>query len=447
MIGAFQHILEGQDPNHSSPQAREDRTFAAYETSLLLWRFQQENLGAARAIQESAGTYNADIIVVSWGPTPGNCDTVDVDYPELRDAWDYAYSHGAIGVLAAGNLVWRYSDQCSANGWATHNQLLVVGAFGLNEGNAQSINYDTAHLMGSEQTDMAGSNNCPSLPPGTACPRSATGDARIRVINYGVQADRGIIDLVGPAGAQHYARVIVDGSTVNSFYQFDYCCGTSFAAPLVASAMVSPLDWARANGHGGWNTPAVLHTNMLLMGDGARGDAGPYQSTYSYSQMDRDWGAGRLKIRRLTSHDLTPNWGWGWDQRWIGQGQVVDVPVGGAPLPTDVDRFTVAMSWDEPNITPSTYDYASDIVLTVVTTAPSGGACVNPNGGAATWIRDDWSFDPQKLIRIQGSQIDQLRGRCVWMRITGVSLPYGARLVTRADYWENWSDRPWLSIE
>lgn len=451
MIGAFSHLLQGQDPTVPNAADREDRTHGAYEARLETYRWLEDDGEPALTLEYASDPTvgnGVDIAVISWGNSA--CNNVDA-HTAWRDAWDFAYSHGTFGVISAGNSVKETNDDCTANGWATRVDMLAVGAFGDNVGDMtngkaatpiSSWSYDTQPLMGWHWTDLAGATNCINADDDddTDCWSSAYGGGKLRFGDGVVRSARDVIDVVAPAGRELGAKMT--GPAAASYG--NQCCGTSMAAPEAASAAVTLKDWANSSGYGVFTDPGFMHVNMLLMGDGTRGDhdagAAPAGST---SNMDPLWGAGRLKMRLFSDAGMDGPWAWGTGAFWIYDGDVVDVVIGGAPIGNDVDAFTSAFAWDEPYLNSSDATHAAaDIVFRVVVTNPVNGVCVNPGGSGGTTVYSDLSYDPQKVIRIRPGVIEQLHGKCAWMRYQAYDIPTGPdgfarRYVYRADYWED----------
>jgi hypothetical protein len=447
MVGAFSHLLQGQDPAVPGVADREDRTFGAYEADIEVYRWLPG--GGEVALTHAAdppGTDDGvDIVAMSWGG--GECNDVDAA-TAWRDAWDYAYSHGVFGIVCAMNAVNRFDDDCTANGWATRPDLLVVGAVGDNVGapiNGKPATpignwvYDTQPAMGWHWTDMSGADNCPSGAPGsTTCWSTAYGGANLRFTSGLREHARQVIDLISPSGREMGAQINGAGSPIYS----TQCCGTSMAAPHAAAAAASLRDWANANGWT-WFDGGFMHVNMLLMGDGTYGGHdGPWGPRLT--GLDRLWGAGRLKERLFTDAGMDAPWAWGTGSFYIYEGDVIDVPIGGGPIDADVDSWTGALSWDEPYLhADDTSHFAAWIKMRVVTTNPVGGSCVNPGGGSGvTTVYSDVSRDVAKLIRIRPATISQLWNKCAWIRFEGTEVPvdpygYQRRWVYRADYWED----------
>lgn len=447
MVGAFSNVLQGQDATVPNAADREDRSHGAYEANLETYRWLPGGGEPAlvRASNPAVGD-GVDIAAISWGND--YCANVDA-HTAWRDAWDFAYSHGTFGVISAGNSVKGTNDDCTANGWATRVDMLVVGAFGDNvgvwvDGKAPtpiaSWTYDTQPLMGWHWTDVGQAINCAAPDANDNCWSSAYGRGKLRFGGGAIINARDVIDVVAPSGRELGPHMTGPGASTYG----TQCCGTSMAAPEAASAAVTLKDWANASGFGVFTDPGFMHVNMLLMGDGTRGPAGflpaPVTST---SDMDPQWGAGRLKMRLYTDAGMDAPWAWGTGAFWIYDGDVVDVAIGGTPVLSDVDAWNGALAWDEPYLNANDAAHAAaDIVYRVVVTNPVGGTCVNPGGVGGTIVYSDMSYDPQKVIRLRPGVIEQLHGKCAWMRFQALDVPTGPdgfarRYIYRADAWED----------
>lgn len=447
MLGAFSHVLQGQDPAVTTTTAREDRSHGAYEAEIEAYRWLAGGgePGLIRAADPGVDG-GVDMAVISWGNY--DCGN-ELAYTAWRDAWDYAYSQGVFGIISAANGVNRTNDNCTTNGWASRPDMLVVGAFGDNVGSVtngkaatpiSSWNYDTQPVMGWHWTDLSNNPNCAGN--GDTCWHSSYGGGNLRFSANTTRRARSVVDIAAPAGRELAPRM--NGSSAIYASQ---CCGTSQAAPNAAAAAVTLKDWAMADGHTAFNDPGFMHVAMLLMGDGTGSGTNPNPGaapTTSSAGMNWVWGSGRLKMRLWDDVGLDGPWAWGVGSLYIYDGDTIDVVIGGDPISSDVDSWTGAMSWNEPWINANdTNKFAADIVFRVVTTNPVNGQCVNPQGSSnVTTVYSDLSFDPTKRIRLRPGVIEQLHGKCAWMRFQAYNVPadqngYNRRLVYRADMWED----------
>jgi hypothetical protein len=215
--------------------------------------------------------------------------------------------------------------------------------------------------------------------------------------------------------------------------------GTSMAAPIVASALVSLLDWGVITGQAILD-PGIINVMVLAMGDGDLGSAThshvPRGPIDTYSGIDPLWGAGRFLFRLPSARGMDGPSGWGYSSLVMSPGATHFVRAGGGPLNSDVDSYVVAMSWDERNLDAAGGASAADILLRLVSTAPQSGSCPLSPQGAYTIHHSDLSYDVQKLIRARRAGLNSLRGRCVYAMIQywGGS---GSRVVYFTDMWED----------
>jgi len=430
MLGAFAHLLQGQDLNLTTQTQREERTYGSYEAQLILI---QHDGSAALAIRRAVDL-GADIIVLS--EVAGRCGEPS-SVQDVSDAWDYAYSMGAYGIISAGNHTAKYNDDCHFNGYATRPDILVVGGFGdqmvnwyfgLPPSPVQSWEYDSESLMGWHFTDLSGLDNCPTTTwqDPDECWSTALGGAYLRYANGAVLRSRNTIDMVGPSRREWTPKI--DVNNVVSYTETG--SGTSVSAPGAASDVVSLLDWARANNLSEFSDPAVLNVVTMLWGDGTQGSYTSFTNTGNVSRLDRLWGAGRLKARQFDDAGLDGPWGWGTIWSYVWQGNVWDIPVGTGPISSDVDYLRASMFWQESNLDAADATRAAaNIIMSLVTTNPQSGVCTNPYGGNATTVLSDSSYDVQKQLLMR--DVSAVRGKCAWIRIRAYSVPIGPDNIAR----------------
>ncbi len=439
-IGAFSIILDGQDPNITTLAGMDDRSYGAWDTLLALVKVNGNSASYATAISQQSVT--ADIIVAN-AIALGVCGRPTL-MADVRDAWNLAYSSGVVGVVSAGNWVNRTNDDCTVNGLATRTDIVVVGAYGDDLPSSQSTwlpnrpptpigswLLDTQPLMGWHSTDLSFVDNCPNTPVGQAqCWSSALGGAPMRIngstpfVQFG--AWKGI-DIVAPSGRELSPRFVGGVTSYGTA-----CCGTSYAAPEVASVMASVRDWTYT-GISAWQYPdmieaGTLHVLMLLMGDGARGSHSPGAGTsLIYTGKDKQWGAGRLKARVFTDRGLDSPWGFGWDAKIVSSVAKYSVSIASVPLDADVDLVKVAMSYHEPNLDPFSANESAYIKLRLLTQTACTGNWIE--------VSVDDSPDPEKIISVPGTMV---AGKCVRAEADVITLPPPAsRQVFMAFYYED----------
>jgi hypothetical protein len=444
MLGAFSDLTQGQDASVTTTSAREERSHGAYEAEIEAYRWEPGGgePGLIRAADPSVDG-GVDMAAISWGNN--DCGN-ELAYTAWRDAWDYAYSQGVFGIISAGNFVNRLNDNCTANGWASRPDMLMVGAFGDWGVPLANWAYDTEQIMGGAVTNLGNNPNCAGTD--ASCLHSSYGGANLRFSSGSIIRARSTVDITMPSGREFGAHMNGSASPIYD----TQCCGTSMAAPSAAAAAVTFKDWAIADGQTIFNDPGFMHIAMLLMGDGTGSGTNPNPGgapTSSTSGMNWIWGAGRMKMRIWNEVGLDAPWAWGVGAFYMYHGDTIDVPIGGGPFPSAVDAWTGAFSWNEPWINANdTSKAAADIVFSVVTTNPVGGVCANPMGsGSVTTVTGDYSFDPTKRIRLRPGTISQLHNKCAWMRFKAYSIPadqngYTRRWVYRADMWEDLAREP-----
>ena len=121
-------------------------------------------------------------------------------------------------------------------------------------------------------------------------------------------------------------------------------CGTSIAAPTVAAAAVNFIDWYKHTNSDLIDSPGVLFTNMLLMGD-RQGQSGSYLT----SKFDEPWGAGRLQMRKFDSSGLDRPDGWDTGYTCIDDEETAVFSINrGSAISSSVDVFKGVIYWYDP---------------------------------------------------------------------------------------------------
>jgi Subtilase family len=193
--------------------------------------------------------------------------------------------------------------------------------------------------------------------------------------------------------------------------------GCSFATPAVAASTgllrqaINAIGWDASDAR-------LLFVNMLLQGDNWANPSTEDMPSGISSQS----GYGRLRTHYPSNDSLTAPWGWGYWSFVIQQGQTVEWQVWDAgPENPSITQWKWAFTWFDPDL-----NATSDIVIEVRNGCPAPG---NP-----IVIREDYSFDSRKGLRLWGSSIS---GRCLVMRAHAYETPSGGTRVYTADYFHS----------
>jgi hypothetical protein len=171
---------------------------------------------------------------------------------------------------------------------------------------------------------------------------------------------------------------------------------------------------------------------MLVMGDGQM-DGGV---ALAQDEMDGNWGAGRLRLRKFDSAGMDAPWRVRLIGRTIQDGGIstnllLNPDVGGVnrDIPVSVDRIRTAVFWHEPNIEDAATSWA-DI----------GAVLCNDDGFCYS---SGNSGDPRQRHRIGNVS----GGKRWWMELHGYDVPVSGdsnyhfgldeRFVHVAVYWED----------
>lgn len=446
VLGAFGDLLDGQDATVTSTPDREDRSYGAPEADLELYYVASGTTAAiATAIEDAVSTDDGVDIVYATSYVSG-CAQAN-SFLDVKDAWDLAYSLGALGIVPAGNSVNRTNDDCTVNGLATRTDIVVVGAEGEDVSSTAGSGtwlpgrtttpiaswvLDTQPLYGWHYTDVSLQDNCPNRPAGKApCPSSAIGGGVLNRGFLGMHAAWSGVDLVAPSGREKSARFVSGTSSYGTT-----CCGTSYAGAEVAAVTASVLDWAYSAGQTFFNQPGFTHVNLLLMGDVS---AGPLYMTKHFQ-----WGAGRVQARMFNAEGMDAPWGWqGGVISYDSWAPVLYFRVGTDFIPYGVDYIRAAIAWDEPNLDATGGGEVADVILQLAWTerpqtpnlphldlpCPAGPIVV------PMLLASSVTEDPEKFVEYTGPG---MANRCVYLVIVGtVPLGQPAREIYNAIYWED----------
>jgi hypothetical protein len=112
----------------------------------------------------------------------------------------------------------------------------------------------------------------------------------------------------------------------------------------VAAAAVNFIDWYKHTNSDLIDSPGVLFTNMLLMGD-RQGQSGSYLT----SKFDERWGAGRLQLRKFDSSGLDRPDGWDTGYTCIDDEETAVFSINrGSAISSSVDVFNGVIYWYDP---------------------------------------------------------------------------------------------------
>ncbi len=317
-----------------------------------------------------------------------------------------------------------------------------------------NVYHDGAFWVNCAGNDHSIVNPCDVPPPAAASGSFTVGSAKKDAVDLQngeicIGSRRGehpdidytMIDMIAIGGRQGPTTPdynLVDGS----FYNNAGACSTSQAAPSVAGAaanlkhhfltIFNPADV---------NEPGLIHASMLAMGDGQLETLNHASAT---TPNDPRWGAGRMRMRLLTGPGMDSPWRWRYYIGILNDGQTKYVNLHpnaygvNQPLPEEVEFFTAALWYHEPNLDYDGGETPADISLAVRKSPTEGYVCP--------------SFGPRTQRLTIG---DALAGDAWQVRLKGLSIPAGTdpddeevlrgatkRKVFLAFYWEDgaWDD-------
>jgi len=403
-------LLDGQDANHTSGAARQERSGYANEVGFVLLdgvgpsgSFRAANTAIAEAVDIVNLSAGVDRATCQGDPDPNdNNYTVDAkcrgESTVLNDAINLAFDDGIFYVKSAGN-----------EGPSTASCTCTVTAPGDAEG---------AFVVGALNETCADGDQA-VVRAATIASYSSEGGGELGGWPFSTR-ERSVVSMAAPS-SHHNLATCTAGSTCDTTDLSQYGCtniGTSFSAPIVSAAAAMYKDrWIT------WGSPTTwldnagnMRIQMLLMGDRLDNN-GTSRRTTGYATK---YGAGRLKMRHRSDA--------GMDAPWLARSGFVDIEDGevfqrwvssdatAVALSSDVNLIKTVAWWFEPG----TVDLPAYITLQVQMF----------QADCATHISTvtDGAADTRKHV----FRNDLAGGRCLRLQITGIDVPTGE---TRRVYW------------
>jgi hypothetical protein len=367
-------LEEGQDPSISS-QNRVDYSGVAPDVDIVTFPKSEVVASIQQAI-----LIGLDSLNMSFGS--GACNRFSGTVDDVNSA----YKAGIFVTKSAGNN--GRASACTATNPGAAAGAFVVGGYGKG------------------QTPMVS---------GTLTAGSASGG--LTWSSGGVTYNWNLIDAVAPCGRQDPTTAQLDDDYRTSG------CGTSYAAPLVNGAALDFKDSIYDIWGSTWaSRVSILHAGLLVMGDRQLNSGSPSQGT----TFDRDWGAGRLRMRLPTDAGLDTPWKWRLLYFDLGAGETAVIKVNkqaddsNPAISTDVDRLRAAIWWYEPN---NNDPNATASALFNLQICNDLGTCYSDNSG-----------NPEKRRVALGSEI---QGRVWELKVQAVQVPAS----TDPDYFFNQQTR------
>lgn len=148
--------------------------------------------------------------------------------------------------------------------------------------------------------------------------------------------NRSIISLTAPGRRSHKFNENGEIDALSS----GGLTATSLATATVTGAATSLMDY-HLSGSTFIDAPGALYVTLLLMGDRQKILFGK-----GTSNPDHLWGAGRLRVRYLSSTGMDVPWYWYRASVCIDTGEIYDFALNsGNPLPADIDTLKAAAYW------------------------------------------------------------------------------------------------------
>lgn len=388
-------IQQGQDPNHTSSAARNSRSGVAREAEIYYFR-----------VRNAADVFNA----LGWATFAG----ADVANMSMR-------------IADCQNFCNRNLDCAGINGQleavTDAGMLVVKSTSNLNAGGTQyPVDVDCNVTYPGWRPEVVSVGNI-NTTGSTAYDSAAIADSSSRgLVNLGVGGswstvftnglDVPAVSIAAPGVVSlHFAENDEYQDTSSHPVYSDEVSGTSFSSPVVAGAaglLRETMIFYTTNAR-------MLKTLVLLMGDGR--DA--WKNGWTESGVSDTWGTGRLKVHRLSALPAPAC-------SILYTGHVFEgsetwrvLPCSGGVLPSGVKQLKWVAYIDQPDLDEMPYIYA-EIQDTCNNNAVVGS---------------DYFFGPVKYVSVSAGAVSA--GRCLRMRLYGLSVPAGGIRVYNAVYYSS----------
>jgi hypothetical protein len=354
-------------------------TGLAPEASLVFWGLHERGPEQADSLANaftSAIEHHVDILNNSWiwNDDPTRCNPVAIAAFE-REA-ENAYDDGIFVVAAAGNNPDGVSRACDVGSPADIPKVFAVNG------------------MPSSVPGCGGNYKFCLVAPSSAATGGAAATTPDGVVHPGALS---VIAIDAPTAIRYVTTERGEFGEVDSLRTFS---GSSGATAVVSGAAALVKSHYLRRGDTWINAPGRLFTVMLAMADRHDGT-----TTQRITGSQRDWGFGRIKLRRLGAGDPAGT------DAFMTQTMSTATPVSWVPFGTPLDAGTKLVKCvllQEEDM--SDKEIVSNVDLRVEIGDPTGGAC--GSSGAPLWSRRDASFDIKSMVAVTDGDTP-LGGKCV----------------------------------
>ncbi len=362
--------------------------------------WQQDSSGVAR---------EARLVYVAMG------DGVDPNSADTEEAIDMLIDEYPPDVI---NMSYRF-DGCdpasslpgedSAEDAYDQGVFVVASAGNNHSGNGCTVNSpaDTPKVWSVNSVDDDCTyNECP-----IDSANSNTGGADVEIGDCcGSTEELAIIDSAAPSKLTHKTGSY--GTTYGEVYDGDVNGGSSFAAPLVAGAVLIVKDAFLQDGRTWVNNPGRLYSIMMAMHDRHKAYTMAGTSWRASSTTSKYWGLGRLKLRLFRNAEMPGSWGWIYKTKTFSVGSTSEYykRIKSTGLPDDLEVLKCTMFQEEDM---SGKDYVNDIELRLYVSNDTRSSCSTSPSGSYTTRSWDTGYNLRKFVSYEGT----LDGRCAWVGI------------------------------
>ncbi len=297
-------LMDGQDSNYMLASERQARSGYAREARLI-------SLTGAGSVELTTAfdkfallgaLYDMPVINVSTGSS-GN-DPICSGGTTLARSANNLFETGTLVIQSAGNDGNLISSDCTITSPASAMGVFTVGNYRFMLDNpCEAV---SSGLLRTISTYSYGDEDAKG---------TSRGGASLLEGQY-----RTIVDLA--AYGARYNMMSWDETYYGTSGEDNCGWGTSISAPTVAATAVDFIDWYRDTLSSYINSPGVLFSNLLIMGD--RLDQNRNKMTKKFDNL---LGAGRLKARRWDAAGLDSPRGWRTTSFCVDDNEVIDIEI------------------------------------------------------------------------------------------------------------------------
>lgn len=325
----FGDLTDNQQSGLTNTEERE-RSGGAREARGYLYKVNAHSSAANKKAFDHLNSRSPKPQVLSYSIPNQSNQNCDGESTREKDADNLLYEQGVLMVAAAGNSGQSTTD-CRVWSPGAAAGVFTVGGFA---GNSTYTNPASVRTAGLNSNSSSGGVDSSTY--------------------FSEGKRRSVIDIVG----SYHIRRRASETSDTGYKNFS---GTSVAAPSIAGAALNVIDMYNTEiSNFIDNNPGYLAAWLLAMGDR---EAGSYHMS---TRFNRNWGAGRLRMRTINAAGMDSPWYWYGGSTCVDDNETVTINInGGNTVSSDVDTLNAVVWWYDRRLESS--NNIDDIDLTLRT--------------------------------------------------------------------------------